>query len=106
MSNNTTAGRARHLGDARGLVHRKEDRTVVGFFGQADLYLLTPALRGYTTVVVSSTDRSGQQTDFGPETLIFGLEGEGLLYDADDLGGGRGITTARQALTDAGYTIV
>ncbi|MEN4460917.1 hypothetical protein VXE65_02670 [Mycolicibacterium conceptionense] len=105
MSNNASTGRARHLGDARGLVHRKSDGTIVDFFGPADLYLLTPALRGYTTVVVSSTDRSGQQVDFGPETLIFGLEGEGLLYEADDVGGGRGITTAAQALTDAGYTI-
>ncbi|MBN3459743.1 hypothetical protein A5731_18585 [Mycolicibacterium conceptionense] len=105
MSINTATGRARHLGDARNLVHRKSDGTVVDFFGQADLYLLTPPLRGYTTVVVSSTDRSGQQTDFGPETLIFGLEGEGLLYDADDVGGGRGILTATEALEDAGYTL-
>ncbi|MFV8176732.1 hypothetical protein [Mycolicibacterium peregrinum] len=103
----TITGRARHLGSARGLVHRKEDRTVVDFFGQADLYLLTPALRGYTTVVVSTNDPgSGHHPTFGLETLIFGLEGEGLLYEADDVGGGRGVANAADALADAGYAIV
>ncbi len=111
MTASTCTGRARHLGPADGLVHNKADNTVIStWFGRADLYLLTPALRGYTTVLVTTiADAAHIQASgapaFGVETLIFGLEGEGLLFDSDDLGGGWGIATHAQALAEAGYRI-
>lgn len=110
MTSRTCTGRARHLGPADGLVHNKADNTVRAWFGKADLYLLAPPLRGYTTVVVTTIENaphiqaSGAPT-FGVETLIFGVEGEGLLFDPDDVGGGWGIATHAQALAEAGYRI-
>jgi len=112
MSDNRITGSARHLGTAEGLVRHKDDKVVVDWSGPADLYLLAPALRGYTTVVVASVDlsdqaaESGLRTELGPRTDIFGLEGEGLLLDWDDVGGGRGFTTHAEALADSGYAIV
>lgn len=111
MSDNHITGRARHLGTAEGLVRHKDDK-VVDWSGPAGLYLLAPALRGYTTVVVASIDlsdqaiESGLRTELGPRTDIFGLEGEGLRLDWDDVGGGRGFNTHAEALADSGYAIV
>jgi len=99
----TTTGRASHLGPAAGLVHAKDDHRIIDWTGDAQLYLLTPALRGYNAVVVVTNDNSDHAPAFGIETNIYGLEGEGLLLDWDDIGGGRGITTIADALTDAGY---
>ena len=110
MTATTFTGRARHLGPADGLVHNKADKTIRPWYGKADLYLLTPALRGYTTVVVSTIDdaahiQASGAPAFGVETLIFGLEGESLLFDCDDIGGGWGIVTHAEALAEAGYRI-
>ncbi|WP_071289317.1 hypothetical protein [Mycolicibacterium llatzerense] len=98
MSHNAITGRARHLGSAAGLVHCKDDNHIVSWSGPANLYLLTPALRGYTVAVVA--------TNIHGQCDIIGLEGEGLLIDWDDIGGGRGFTTHTDALNDAGYRIV
>lgn len=110
MTARTGTGRARHLGPADGLVHNRDDNTVREWFGKADLYLLTPALRGYTTVVVTTIGnaphiQASGAPAFGVETLIFGVEGESLLFDSDDVGGGWGIATHAQALAEAGYRI-
>jgi len=102
----TITGRARYLGPADGLVHHKDDKTPVTWTGQAELYLLNPPLRGYTTVVVASNDNSDHPPAFGVETNIYGLEGEGLLLEWDDVGGGRGIATIADALTDSGYHVL
>lgn len=59
MSDNHVPGRARRLGPAAGLVRHKGDGAIARWEGPADLYLLTPALCGYTTVVVAGFDLSG-----------------------------------------------
>ncbi len=105
MPENNITGRARHLGPAARLVHHKDDGTPVQWTSQAELYLLTPPLRGYSTVVAATNDNSEHAPVFGIETNVYGLEGEGLLLDWDDVAGGRGITTIAEALADAGYTI-
>ncbi|MUL78823.1 hypothetical protein [Mycolicibacterium sp. CBMA 226] len=105
MPENTTTGRARHLGPAAGLVHAKDDKRIIDWTGDAQLYLLSAALRGYTAVVVATNDNSDHAPEFGIETNVYGLEGEGLLLDWDDVAGGRGIHTATAALAGAGYTI-
>ncbi len=105
MSDTTTGGRARHLGAAHGLVRHKDDKHIIDWTGAAELYLLTPPLRGYTTVVVVTNDNSDHSPAFGVETNVYGLEGEGLLLDWDDIAGGRGIVTIADALSDAGYTV-
>lgn len=110
MTARTGTGRARHLGPADGLVHNRADNTVREWFGKADLYLLNPALRGYTTVVVTTIGnaphiQASGAPAFGVETLIFGVDGEGLLFNPDDIGGGWGIATHTQALAEAGYQI-
>lgn len=99
-------GRARYLGSANGMVHRKTDKGVVQWSGPAELYLLTPALRGYNAVVVASNEFSDRAADYEHRIDIFGLEGEGLLLDWDDVAGGPGFRSAADALADAGYVIV
>jgi hypothetical protein len=106
----TITGRARHLGPAAGLVRNKADNSTFCPYGKADLYQLTPPLRGYTTVMVTTIGsaphlHANGQTEVDVETLIFGLEGDDLIFDSDDVGGGWGIATHADALTDAGYHI-
>ena len=106
----TITGLARHLSSADGLVRNKGDNTIRPWYGKADLYLLTPPLGGYTTVVVSTIENAAHiqasgAPAFGIETLIFGLEGEGLLFDCNEVGGGWGIASHADALAESGYRI-
>lgn len=106
----TITGLARHLGPVGGLVRNKADNTIRPWYGKADLYLLAPPLGGYTTVVVSAIEdaahiQASGAPAFGVETLIFGPEDEGLLFDCDDVGGGRGIASRAHALAESGYRI-
>jgi hypothetical protein len=105
MSNIASTGRARHLGSAHGLVHCT-DKTVVQWSGDAELYLLTPPLRGYTVVVVANNHNAPWADELGRYTDIFGLRGEGLILEWDDVGGGAGVPTIAAALAGAGYTII
>lgn len=106
-----STGSARHLGPADGRVRAKADNTVINpWYGKADLYQLTPALHGYTTVLVTTVDdavhiQASGAPEFGVETLIFGLEGEELLFDSHDIAGGWGIANHADALAEAGYRI-
>lgn len=106
-----STGSARHLGPAEGRVRQKADpNVIIPWYGKADLYQLTPAFLGYTTVLVTTVNnavhiQASGASEFGVETLIFGLEGEDLLFDSHDIAGGWGIATHADALTDAGYRI-
>lgn len=106
-----STGSARHLGPAEGHVRRKADNTVISpWHGKADLYQVTPPLRGYTTVLVSTVDeavriQASGAPEFGVETLIFGTEGEDLLFDSHDIAGGWGSVNHADALAEAGYRI-
>ena len=105
MPDNPIDGRARHLGPAAGLVRHKGDGAIVRWEGPAELYLLTPALRGYTTVVVASY-HTNPDSDVALLTRIFGLEGEGLLLDWHEVGTRLALCTAAEALADAGYATI
>ncbi len=105
MSDNYIAGRARYLCSAEGLVRDKDSKEIVIWLGPADLYLLKPALHGYTTVVVTNNEL---MAGAGPDRRfdIIGVEGEGLLLGWEDIGGGRGFSTASDALAAAGYAVI
>lgn len=111
MSTTASTGVAQLLGPAEDRVHNKTDNSVRAWYGQADLYRLTPPLRGYDTVVISTINdavhiEANGAPSYGVETLIWGLEGNDLLFDgAEDIGGGWGTATAAEALAEAGYQI-
>ncbi len=105
MSDKPITGRARRLGPAAGLVRHKHDGAIVRWEGPAELYLLTPALRGYSTVVLASY-HANPGADVALLTRIFGLEGEGLLLDWHEVGSRLALCTASEALADAGYATI
>ncbi|SUA31663.1 Uncharacterised protein [Mycolicibacterium fortuitum] len=104
-------GIARLAGSAVGVVH--EGDSIVTWFGQADLYVLDPPLRGYTVVVASTlpnaprvSARGGQER--GVETFLLGVTGEDMQCDPyqEELPGSGWGNTASEALAEAGYQLV
>lgn len=101
------AGIARLIGSAKGITH--EGDRVVSWMGQADLYELAPPLNGYTMAVASTVDRvpavQARGTEWNIETFLFGVTGERLEVDWDELPGSAWGATAIEALRAAGYQV-
>ncbi len=101
-------GIARLIGTAKGITH--EGDRVVDWMGQADLYELDPPLNGHTMAVASTVDhvpsvRARGGTEWNVETFLFGVSGEKLEVDWDELPGSAWGATATEALSSAGYQV-
>lgn len=111
MTTNDTMRSARLVGSAAGVVH--DGAQVVEWFGEADLYVLDPPLRGYRTIVASTLAHAPRVAasggaEYGVETFLWGVTGEDLQrgWDADELPGSGWGNTVVDALADAGYALV
>ncbi len=105
------SGTAKLIGDARGRVH--SGTATFEFNGAAELYECTPPLFGYTTVAASTisaaphlTSSPDMSVEFGVETYIFGLDGDDLQINHDELANSGWGETAESAFAAVGYVIV
>lgn len=110
MSITTTPGVARFVGSAAGVV--RKGGTIVEWLGEAQLYHLSPPLKGYSVVVASTVadaprlSLGGNGFEVGMETFLLGVIGEDLrLADRDELPGSGWGNSPVAALAEAGYQV-
>lgn len=98
---------ARLLGSAQHVVH--DGDRAVDWTGKAELYQLDPPLNGFDVVVASTVDHvpavKSRGTEWGIETYLFGVRGDDLQVDWDELPGSAWGADARAAFGNAGYRL-